>query len=99
MWRHGDRVWYEPSDGVRYAGVVVSNDEDHGQRRVILTSAYWYHHKGRKSRTGIATHIAQAALTRRGDLETRLVDTGFDKLRECSVCRSWHGSEVTHACE
>lgn len=36
------RVWYEPSEGVRFAGVVVGDGTLPNTKRVKLAAAYWH---------------------------------------------------------
>ena len=46
----GDWIWYQPSPGVRFAGVVMGSGALAGTLRVCMTDAYW-----RMSRGGSGT--------------------------------------------
>lgn len=68
LWKHGDKVWYEPSDGVLFAGVVLGNGSLPETCRVMLCAPYWMWKSdfGRRG-VGAAPAIASSALTRRDD--------------------------------
>lgn len=74
----GDRVWYEPSAGLRFAGIVTGPGSIPGCVSVLLTGHYWQW----KSRGGQHTRfmdretfaISVACLTRRDGCIPRLDD-------------------------
>lgn len=39
-WQRGDRVWYEPSEGVRFAGIVLGQGSCAGSVLVLLSGHY-----------------------------------------------------------
>lgn len=71
--RPGKKVWYEPSDGVRFAGVIVGAGtiSDPPTYRVRLTAAYWAW-KDQFVRYGEQPAISACRLTERD--EERQVD-------------------------
>lgn len=47
-------VWYEPTPGARFAGVVIARGSLHGTARVRMCAAYWAFKGGREGRVAIA---------------------------------------------
>lgn len=68
-WQRGDRVWYEPSPGLRFAGVVVGEGSLPGCYQVLLTGHYyqWKSSHGQREpfRHRLSPAISGASLTRR----------------------------------
>lgn len=69
-WQPGDLVWYAPSEGVRFAGVVKGEGTLPQTHRVQLCAAYWYW-KGATSPSGgrSAAAVAASRLSSRGEHE------------------------------
>jgi hypothetical protein len=40
-WQRGDRVWYEPSESIRFAGIVLGDGSCAGSVRMLLTGHYF----------------------------------------------------------
>jgi hypothetical protein len=55
----GDLVWYEPSDGLRFAGEIVGKGTLEGCYRVRLASHYWAWKK-RRLLAGESSRVAPA---------------------------------------
>ena len=63
-WNAGDRVWYEPSPGCRFAGLVLGSGVSPETRTVRLVGGYWLF-KGRPVRTGTKNAISVHGLSPR----------------------------------
>ena len=70
----GDLVWYAPTPGARFAGIVVGEGTLRGTMAVRLHASYWQC-KGRANDSGIAVAVADQRLTPR---DVRIY--GFDEL-------------------
>jgi hypothetical protein len=95
VWYALERVWYEPSTGLRFAGVVLGpTDVEQGIYRVYLCGHYWqWKSKERRPayRDGEARHIAGSALYARHEeskLDARLAQQRYPGL---------HGRATTEA--
>ena len=77
-WEAGQRVWYEPSPGMRFAGVVVSSPESNGQCEVMLTA----HHSLWQKR---GSHVRVRPSTEASSLTLRLGEPVVD----ADTCYAW----------
>jgi len=69
----GTRVWYEPSEGTRFAGLVLGPGSLPECSRVMLCASYWYWKRDGKTTTRAASAIASDHLIER-DGPTLYVD-------------------------
>ncbi len=68
----GSRVWYEPSAGLKFAGVVVGDGSLPDTRRVMLTGHYWQWKSSKGQRERFVNAPASAISV--GSLTWRLGD-------------------------
>lgn len=64
QWKKGDRVWYEPSEGMRFAGVYHSPCEREGEARVFMCAEYTLWKDGNCT-LNFFSFIAEESLTKR----------------------------------
>lgn len=79
-WLIGQKVWYTPSEGAQFAGVVLSHVGMDGCCQVLMTANYsvW---KGNSHRIRTCPAIPAYALTPRQDDRVMAVDSYFTKTR------------------
>jgi hypothetical protein len=86
-WQRGDRVWYKPTEGISFAGIVLGDGSCMGTVRVLLVGHYFRWRQVRPPRKprpsfgdGIAPALAEDRLSLRENYIS--MDAEFSKREE-----------------